>query len=102
MLGILNKTVTKCCHARWKRYRPVEPLEHNCVFSAEVIRWERVGLPAKSFISIGQVLSSGNICTELEEEKNGVNGSYSGGDGKHNVWLHVDLLHLPKNIQLVM
>lgn len=59
-------------------------------------------MPAKSFISIGQVLSSGNICTELEEENNGVNGSYSGGDGKHNVCLHAYLFHLPKNIQVVM
>lgn len=50
-------------------YRPVEPLEHDGVLSTEVISWEGAGLPAEPLISIGQVLSSGNICTELERKK---------------------------------
>lgn len=54
------------------RYLPVEPLEHDGVLSAEVISWEGVGLPAEPLISIGQVLSSGNICTELERKPMGV------------------------------
>lgn len=56
-------------NARGQSYRPVESLEHDGVLSTEVIRWEGVGLPAKPLISIGQVLSSGNICTELEWKK---------------------------------
>lgn len=44
---------------------PVEPFEHDGIFSTEVISWERVCLPAEPLICIGQVLSSSNICAEL-------------------------------------
>ena len=52
-------------YVRRKRYWPVEPLEHDGILSAEIISWEGVGLPAEPLISIGQILSSGNVCTEL-------------------------------------
>lgn len=47
---------------------PVEPFEHDGIFSTEVISWERVCLPAEPLICIGQVLSSSNICAELQEK----------------------------------
>lgn len=47
---------------------PVEPFEHDGIFSTEVISWERVCLPAEPLICIGQVLSSSNICAELGEK----------------------------------
>lgn len=49
------------------KYWPVEPLEHDGILSAEVISWKRVGLPAEPLISVGQILSSGNISTELRK-----------------------------------
>lgn len=51
-----------------ERHTPVESLEHDGVFSAEVISWEGVGLPAETLVSVGQVLGSGDIGTELERQ----------------------------------
>lgn len=68
--GLINAqecfpTKTKHYNDRRERYWPVEPLKHDGILSAEVISWEGVGLPAEPLVSVGQVLSSGNIGTEL-------------------------------------
>lgn len=51
-----------------ERHTPVESLEHDGILSAEVISWEGVGLPAEPLVSVGQVLSSRDISTELERQ----------------------------------
>lgn len=71
MLHPIKERVTKHYYGKEERHTPVESLEHDGVLSAEVIRWERVGLPAEPLVSIGQVLGSRNIGTELERQRAG-------------------------------
>lgn len=59
---------TKHYFDREERYPPIESLEHDGILSAEVISWKGVGLPAESLVSIGQVFSSCNVGTELEQQ----------------------------------
>lgn len=59
---------TKHYFGREERYTPVESLEHDGILSAEVICWKGVGLPAEPLVSIGQVLRSCNVSTELERQ----------------------------------
>lgn len=78
----LEEMVLKHYFGKEERHTPVESLEHDSVLSAEVISWEGVGLPAEPLVSIGQVLSSCNIGTELERQR-------AGGSLTHFPWCGV-------------
>ena len=52
-----------------------EPLQHDGVFRAQVVRREGAGLPAETLIGVGQVLRPRDICAEL---RGGADGAASG------------------------
>ena len=50
---------------------PVEPLQHDGVFCAQVVCREGAGLPAETLVGVGQVLRPCDICAELRGEADG-------------------------------